>query len=180
MTPATPNPILAVTEHGFSATPLSQAAERMGWPVLMEPMTRELLRSLIAIPRLAVLIEMITPNSPAQRLLTAMHLSSQSAKSVAIAVDAAAEAERRIRAAGAAVYLSNPSPEQVIDTAQSLLPDNVFERASAPVAVKHPTPVDPGIAPRAHLARLLAHPPPARDGPLRLRNRMPRAGPSPG
>jgi ActR/RegA family two-component response regulator len=167
MTPATPNPILAVTEHGFSATPLSRAAERMGWPVLIEPTTRDLLRSLIETPRLAVLIEINTPDSPAHRLLTAMHLSSQSAKSVAIAAFTDAETERHIRAAGAAVYLSNPTDGQVIDTGEALLPPASPAKTHAPITLKHPAPADPGIAPRAHLADLFAHPPPARAGPRR-------------
>ena len=180
MTPATFNPILAVTQHGFAPTPLSVAAAQAGWPTLQAPATRDLLRAVLIDPRRVVVVEIAEPSGPAQRLLTAMHLSSQSAQVLAVGLDACAETERRARTTGIALYLNSPTPEQLIHAAQSLLPNALQPAAHAPVDTKHPAPADPAIAPRAHLASLLAHPPPARAGPIRSTYSLPRAGPLPG
>lgn len=180
MTPATPNPILAVTQHGFAPTPLSVAAAQAGWPMLQAPATRDLLRAVLIDHRRVVVVEIDGPRGQAQRLLTAMHLSSQSAQVLAVGLEACAETERRARTTGIALYLNSPTPEQLIHAAQSLLPNALQPAAHAPVDTKHPAPADPAIAPRAHLASMLAHPPPARAGPIRSTSPLPRAGPSPG
>lgn len=175
MTPLTHNPILAVETLGH-ATPLRDAAEYAGWATLDRPTPRELLRALFLRSHRVVVVGI--GGSPAAdahdlhgtdagRLLEALHASSHPARVVASVFGTNPAAEQRARAQGVALCLNNPTPHQLIDAAQSLLPGRRPAVPTAPIADKHPAPADPAIAPRAHLVKLMAHPPPARFGPRR-------------
>lgn len=173
MTPPTPNPILAVDTAGH-ATPLGVAADRAGWATLDRPTPRELLRALFLRSHAVVVIglgacrDAEAYDAYVGRLLEALHTSSRPARVVAAGYDTDDAAEQRSRALGVALYLHNPTPHHLIDAAQSLLPGRRPASPTAPVAENHPAPADPAIAPRAHLVKLMAHPPPpSRVGPRR-------------
>lgn len=172
---SSPNPILAVDTLGH-ATPLGVAADRAGWDQLDSPTPRELLRTVFLRSHRVVVLglgrtgHLRTLAGQAEQLLRALHGSSHTAHVIAADFGTDEAAERTARGYGVSLYVHHTTPDDLIAAAESMLPRRRHSDDTAPLAGKHPALPNLNFAPRSHLAKLLAHPPPSRAGP------KPRAG----